>query len=135
MRARTDDPTPDFSLSLAPAGQSTGTFLAPAYDSVIAEIEHRIAELTMLPIENQEAMQVLHYGIGEKYGAHMARCPHAFAPRLLASGACNLRHLHESASEIFISPCPPAAPLSRRTPSSTRGSRAPRLAASASRRS
>ena len=38
---------------------------------MLADIERRIAELTMLPIENQEALQVLHYGINERYGAHM----------------------------------------------------------------
>ena len=53
---------------------STGTFLplgAESGDRVVEAIERRIAELTMLPEENQEALQVLHYGHGEKYGAHM----------------------------------------------------------------
>lgn len=39
---------------------STGTFLAPLEDDVIAEIQRRIAELVMLPVENHEALQVRH---------------------------------------------------------------------------
>lgn len=50
---------------------SSGTFLEPNQDGVLAAIQLRIAELSMLPVENQEAMQVLHYGLKEKYGAHM----------------------------------------------------------------
>ena len=50
---------------------SSGTFLAPNQDEVLAAIQMRVAELSMLPQENQEALQVLHYGLSEKYGAHM----------------------------------------------------------------
>ena len=50
---------------------SSGTFLAPNQDDVLAAIQMRVAELSMLPQENQEALQVLHYGLSEKYGAHM----------------------------------------------------------------
>jgi prolyl 4-hydroxylase len=50
---------------------SSGTFLAPFQDEVVERIQFRVAELTMLPAENQESLQVLHYGLNEKYGAHM----------------------------------------------------------------
>ena len=50
---------------------SSGTFLAPNQDETLAAIQLRVAELAMLPQENQEALQVLHYGLSEKYGAHM----------------------------------------------------------------
>jgi prolyl 4-hydroxylase len=50
---------------------SSGTFLATDQDAVIADIQRRVAEFSMIPHENQEAMQVLHYGLNEKYGAHM----------------------------------------------------------------
>lgn len=42
---------------------STGTFLAPGFDPIVSAIEHRLAQLVMLPVENQEAMQVLHYAV------------------------------------------------------------------------
>ena len=48
---------------------SSGMFLEPSQDATVAAIQLRIAELSMLPVENQEAMQVLHYGLAEKYGA------------------------------------------------------------------
>jgi prolyl 4-hydroxylase len=50
---------------------SSGTFLAPDQDAIIANIQRRVAEFSMVPRENQESMQVLHYGLNEKYGAHM----------------------------------------------------------------
>ena len=50
---------------------SSGTFLAPNQDETLAAVQMRVAELAMLPQENQEALQVLHYGLSEKYGAHM----------------------------------------------------------------
>ncbi len=50
---------------------STGTFLHSSEDEVVAGVQRRIAEFSMLPVENQEALQVLHYGMHEKYGAHM----------------------------------------------------------------
>jgi prolyl 4-hydroxylase len=39
-------------------------------DLILRSIEKRIAELTMLPEENGEAIQVLSYGIGEEYKPH-----------------------------------------------------------------
>ena len=50
---------------------STGTFLAPSATPTLDAIERRVATLTMLPLENQEALQILHYAPGQKYGAHM----------------------------------------------------------------
>ena len=50
---------------------SSGTFITHNEDKVVDRIMERISQFTMLPLENQEALQVLHYGTGEKYGAHM----------------------------------------------------------------
>lgn len=49
---------------------STGTFFGKAADAVITTIEKRVAQVTMLPIDNQEGMQILHYHDGEKYEPH-----------------------------------------------------------------
>ena len=53
---------------------STGTFLRPLQDAIVAAVQQRIAELSLIPIENQEAMQVLHYGLNEQYGAPVNNC-------------------------------------------------------------
>ncbi|KAG2714395.1 hypothetical protein I3760_03G024800 [Carya illinoinensis] len=45
-------------------------FLRLSVDAIVAEIEARIAAWTFLPVENGEAMQVLHYEHGEKYEPH-----------------------------------------------------------------
>ena len=45
-------------------------FQTRSSDPVLHEIEKRIAEFTMLPLENGEAIQVLNYGIGEEYKPH-----------------------------------------------------------------
>lgn len=37
---------------------------------VIREIEHRVALATMLPVEHQEGLQILHYRGGQEYKAH-----------------------------------------------------------------
>ncbi len=39
-------------------------------DPVLTSIENRIAELTMLPVENGEGIQVLSYSYGEEYRPH-----------------------------------------------------------------
>ncbi|CAI5495508.1 unnamed protein product [Closterium sp. Naga37s-1] len=49
---------------------SFGTFLDYQQDDVIKAIEQRLAAWTFLPVENQEAMQVLRYQEGQKYEAH-----------------------------------------------------------------
>ncbi|XP_004302371.1 PREDICTED: probable prolyl 4-hydroxylase 7 [Fragaria vesca subsp. vesca] len=49
---------------------SSGMFLAKAQDEVVANIETKIAAWTFLPIENGEAMQILHYENGQKYEPH-----------------------------------------------------------------
>nr|AAT84604.1 prolyl 4-hydroxylase [Dianthus caryophyllus] len=49
---------------------SSGMFLQKAQDDVVAAIEARIAAWTFLPIENGEAMQILHYERGQKYEPH-----------------------------------------------------------------
>lgn len=39
-------------------------------DSIVSNIEKRIAELTLLPIENGEGLQILHYTVGAEYKPH-----------------------------------------------------------------
>ncbi|XP_047320820.1 probable prolyl 4-hydroxylase 7 [Impatiens glandulifera] len=49
---------------------SSGMFLQPAQDKIVADIETRISSWTFLPEENGEPIQVVHYEIGEKYESH-----------------------------------------------------------------
>ncbi|KAL0450602.1 UNVERIFIED_CONTAM: Glycerol-3-phosphate acyltransferase RAM2 [Sesamum latifolium] len=49
---------------------SSGMFLSKAQDEIVAGVEERIAAWTFLPIENGEAMQILHYEHGQKYEPH-----------------------------------------------------------------
>ncbi|CAI9109608.1 OLC1v1009457C1 [Oldenlandia corymbosa var. corymbosa] len=49
---------------------SSGMFLRKHQDEVVAGIEERIAAWTFLPVENGEAMQILHYEHGQKYEPH-----------------------------------------------------------------
>ncbi|CAO2820880.1 unnamed protein product [Amaranthus hypochondriacus] len=49
---------------------SSGMFLQKHQDDVISRIEARIAAWTFLPEENGEAMQILHYELGQKYEPH-----------------------------------------------------------------
>lgn len=49
---------------------STGTFFDNGFDDVISAIEERVAQVTMLPKENQEGLQVLKYVDGQKYEPH-----------------------------------------------------------------
>ncbi|GFP79290.1 probable prolyl 4-hydroxylase 7 [Phtheirospermum japonicum] len=49
---------------------SSGMFLEKAQDEVVARVEARIASWTFLPIENGEAIQILHYENGQKYEPH-----------------------------------------------------------------
>jgi hypothetical protein len=44
---------------------STGTFFDKGADEVIARVEARVAQVTMLPVENQEGLQVLKYIDGQ----------------------------------------------------------------------
>ncbi|KAI3436521.1 hypothetical protein D9Q98_005938 [Chlorella vulgaris] len=49
---------------------SYGTFLKRLQDPVVAAVEQRLATWTQLNVSHQEDMQILRYGIGQKYGAH-----------------------------------------------------------------
>ncbi|GAU24949.1 hypothetical protein TSUD_311840 [Trifolium subterraneum] len=49
---------------------SSGMFLKRGKDKIIQTIERRIADFTFIPVENGEGLQVLHYGVGEKYEPH-----------------------------------------------------------------
>ncbi|KXZ48812.1 hypothetical protein GPECTOR_25g397 [Gonium pectorale] len=50
---------------------SYGTFLRRNQDPVIAAIEERLALWSHLPASHQEDMQVLRYGVTNKYGPHI----------------------------------------------------------------
>eukprot|EP01018_Ginkgo_biloba_P010547 Gb_15390 [translate_table: standard] len=49
---------------------SSGMFLNKYQDEIVTRIEDRIAAWTFLPKENGEALQILHYELGEKYEPH-----------------------------------------------------------------
>ncbi|CAN6361150.1 unnamed protein product [Urochloa humidicola] len=49
---------------------SSGMFFNRGQDKVIRAIEKRIADYTSIPVENGEGLQVLHYGIGQKFDPH-----------------------------------------------------------------
>ncbi|KAI8466500.1 MAG: hypothetical protein J3K34DRAFT_524498 [Monoraphidium minutum] len=49
---------------------STGTFFQRGHDEVISKIEERVAQITMVPVENQEGLQILKYVDGQKYEPH-----------------------------------------------------------------
>ncbi|CAI5500091.1 unnamed protein product [Closterium sp. Naga37s-1] len=59
---------------------SDGSFIVKYENAVIQRIEERVAAWTFLPIENQEAMQVLRYRDGQEYGAHWDYIDPAKAP-------------------------------------------------------
>lgn len=65
MDAETGKPAP------SAVRTSTGTFLKPGHDAVVARIERRLALLTHLPPDNGEALQILHYTGGAKYEPHL----------------------------------------------------------------
>lgn len=49
---------------------SSGMFLRKGQDEIVAVIEQKIAAWSFLPVENGEAMQILHYENGQKYEPH-----------------------------------------------------------------
>jgi prolyl 4-hydroxylase len=61
---------------------TTGTFLSKRQAAIISHgiacIEQRVARVTMIPEENQEGMQILHYEDGQNYVPHHDYCYDAF---------------------------------------------------------
>ncbi|GFR49468.1 hypothetical protein Agub_g11528 [Astrephomene gubernaculifera] len=49
---------------------SYGTFLKRYQDAVLERIENRVAAWTQIPVEHQEDMQILRYGLGQQYKVH-----------------------------------------------------------------
>lgn len=49
---------------------SSSTFLKRGQDNIISRIEKRIAAFALIPEEHGEGIQILHYGIGQKYEPH-----------------------------------------------------------------
>ncbi|XP_039139152.1 probable prolyl 4-hydroxylase 6 [Dioscorea cayenensis subsp. rotundata] len=49
---------------------SSGMFLEKRQDEIVSRIESRLAAWTLLPEENGESIQILHYENGEKYEPH-----------------------------------------------------------------
>ncbi|GJP35710.1 hypothetical protein CLOM_g9241 [Closterium sp. NIES-68] len=60
----------DGHVSVSQVRTSSGMFMEKGEDEVIKRIEERIAVWTFLPLANQESLQVLRYGVGQKYDAH-----------------------------------------------------------------
>eukprot|EP00899_Mesostigma_viride_P021189 jgi/Mesvir1/29071/Mv18378-RA.1 len=54
---------------------SSGTFIGRGENEVVDRVKDRIAQFTFLPVENGEALQVLHYGEGQEYKAHQDTFP------------------------------------------------------------
>lgn len=52
------------------ARTSEGTHFVNAETPLVDKLEQRVAELTGIPRENQEPLQILHYGIGGEYEPH-----------------------------------------------------------------
>ncbi|KAL3499510.1 hypothetical protein ACH5RR_038603 [Cinchona calisaya] len=46
------------------------TFLTRGHDKTVSEIEKRIADITSIPAENGEGLQILHYEAGQKFSPH-----------------------------------------------------------------
>lgn len=49
---------------------SEGTYFARGESETISRVERRIAEITGVPVENGEPLQILHYGVGGEYLPH-----------------------------------------------------------------
>ncbi|XP_010935631.1 probable prolyl 4-hydroxylase 3 [Elaeis guineensis] len=49
---------------------SSGMFFGRGQNKIIQDIEKRIADYTFIPVEHGEGLQVLHYGVGQKYEPH-----------------------------------------------------------------
>ncbi|KAL8059299.1 hypothetical protein ABFX02_03G076800 [Erythranthe guttata] len=49
---------------------SSGMFFKRGHDTVIRDIEKRIADYSQIPLEHGEGIQVLHYELGQKYEPH-----------------------------------------------------------------
>lgn len=49
---------------------SSGTFLDYRQTDIVARIERRLAHITMIPEENGESLQILHYVNGQQYEPH-----------------------------------------------------------------
>lgn len=49
---------------------NTGTFLTRRQDPIVARVERRIAQVTMIPEQNGEGLQILKYVDGQQYGEH-----------------------------------------------------------------
>lgn len=49
---------------------SYGTFLDRLHDPMVTSVEQRVAAWTKINLTHQEDLQVLRYGLGQKYGSH-----------------------------------------------------------------
>eukprot|EP00775_Hariotina_reticulata_P001675 gene1675-2018_t len=65
---------------------STGAFFGRGEDAVLRKIEKRVAQVTMIPMEHQEGLQVLHYTNGQKYEPHMDYFHDAYNQRVEMGG-------------------------------------------------
>ena len=53
---------------------SEQTWLLDTDAAVVADVSKRVEKLSGMPSENQEALQVVHYGVGGKYEPHFDAC-------------------------------------------------------------
>jgi prolyl 4-hydroxylase len=53
---------------------SSQAWITDDYDPLTQAFAERIVEITSLPIENQEPLQVAHYQVGGKFEAHFDAC-------------------------------------------------------------
>lgn len=68
---------------------SQSTFLSSEGDAILQDLEDRVASLTRIPRNHQEQVQVLRYGLGEKYDAHTDY----FDPSLYQNSPETLEHI------------------------------------------
>jgi len=68
-RSTTVDPT-DGKDAVIEARNSEGTFFHLNADPFVAKLDHRIAALMNMPVENGEGLQILHYRTGGQYTPH-----------------------------------------------------------------
>lgn len=54
--------------------QSSQAWLYDSEDMFIKELSSRISKLINIPVSHQEALQLVHYGIGDKYEPHYDAC-------------------------------------------------------------
>ena len=96
---------------------SQGTFFRRSHDEVVAEVERRIAEFSMVPEENGEGIQILKYEGGQKYEASppplRRRVPSRLPPPRADSSPAAAGSLRSDRSPPFAPAAAAAQPAAR----------------------